>query len=97
MSKIPNAFLAKSEDVTDFIKSDQTVIVDPPRAGLDIKLTEKLLKTLPATIIYLSCNPITQARDIKILTEKYNIIKIQPFNFFPRTPHLENLVILKAK
>ena len=83
MSKIPNAFLAKSEDVTDFIKSDQTVIVDPPRAGLDIKLTEKLLKTLPATIIYLSCNPITQARDIKILTEKYNIIKIQPFNFFP--------------
>ena len=89
--------LAKSEDVTDFIKPDQTVIVDPPRAGLDIKLIEKLNEITPKTIIYLSCNPATQARDIKLLLEKYQIETVQPFNFFPRTPHLENLVILTRK
>ena len=89
--------LAKSEDVTDFIKPDQTVIVDPPRAGLDIKLIEKLNEITPKTIIYLSCNPATQARDIKLLLEKYQIETVQPFNFFPRTPHLENLVILTKK
>ncbi|MDO4889302.1 MAG: RsmD family RNA methyltransferase [Candidatus Saccharibacteria bacterium] len=89
--------LAKSEDVTDFIKPDQTVIVDPPRAGLDIKLIEKLNEITPKTIIYISCNPATQARDIKLLLEKYQIETVQPFNFFPRTPHLENLVILTKK
>ncbi len=89
--------LEKSENITELIKPTQTVIVDPPRAGLDIKLIEKFLETPPETIIYLSCNPATQARDVKLLEEKYQIEKIQPFNFFPRTPHLENLIILKRK
>ena len=93
----PLAILSKSEEATDFIKPDQTVIVDPPRAGLDAKLVDKLLEITPETIIYLSCNPVTQARDVKLLLEKYQIIKIQPFNFFPRTPHLENLIILARK
>ncbi|MBQ9017390.1 23S rRNA (uracil(1939)-C(5))-methyltransferase RlmD, partial [Candidatus Saccharibacteria bacterium] len=89
--------LAKAEEVTDFIKADQTVIVDPPRAGLDDKLIEKLLETTPETIIYLSCNPATQARDLKLLLEKYHLELVKPFNFFPRTPHLENLVVLNRK
>ena len=89
--------LAKSEEATDFIKSDQTVIVDPPRAGLDKRLVEKLLEVQPETIIYLSCNPATQARDVKLLLEKYQIEKVTPFNFFPRTPHLENLIVLTRK
>lgn len=90
----PRAILANSEDTLSYIEPDQTVILDPPRAGCEKKLLEKLLEVQPKTIIYLSCNPATQARDIKILTEKYHITNITPFNFFPRTPHLENLVVL---
>lgn len=89
--------LAKSEEALEYIEPDQTVIVDPPRAGCKPELLEKLLNTPVARLIYLSCNPTTQARDIKILTEKYQILKVQPYNFFPRTPHLENLVILDPK
>ena len=86
--------LAKSEDVTEYITPDCTVILDPPRAGCDTKLIEKLNEIQPETVIYLSCNPITQARDIAMLTEKYAVEKLQPYNFFPRTPHIENLAIL---
>ena len=81
----------------DHIVPDTTVILDPPRAGCDIKLINKLLEINPPTIIYLSCNPATQARDAKYLLEKYNMVSIQPFNFFPRTPHIENLVVLNKK
>lgn len=93
--KTPIAILAKSEEVLDYIKSDQTVILDPPRSGCDQKLIQKLQEISPTTIIYLSCNPATQARDIKPLLEKYHISTIKTFNFFPRTPHIENLVILE--
>ena len=87
--------LAKSEDVTDYITPDCTVILDPPRAGCDAKLLKKLVEIQPRTIIYLSCNPITQARDVAVLTQQYNVEQLQPYNFFPRTPHIENLAILK--
>jgi 23S rRNA (uracil1939-C5)-methyltransferase len=87
--------LAKSEEALEYITHDQTVILDPPRAGCDIRLIEKLLEITPSTIIYLSCNPTTQARDIAKLLKKYRIKKAQPFNFFPRTPHIENLAILE--
>ncbi len=86
--------LAKSEEALEYIANDQTVIVDPPRAGLDSKVVERILEAEPAVVIYLSCNPITQARDVKNLSEKYQVRQITPFNFFPRTPHLENLIIL---
>jgi 23S rRNA (uracil1939-C5)-methyltransferase len=91
------AILAKSENVTDYIEPDSTVILDPPRAGCDKKLIEKLLSVCPEKIIYLSCNPATQARDTKLLLSKYQIGAIKTFNFFPHTPHIENLVILKRK
>lgn len=86
--------LAKSEDALDYIQPDQTVILDPPRAGCHPNLIQKLLTVTPPTILYLSCNPVTQARDIGLLLEQYQITAVQPFNFFPRTPHLENLVVL---
>lgn len=89
--------LAKSEEALDHIQPGQTVILDPPRAGCRLELLDKLLTTNIPTIIYLSCNPATQARDVKILNDQYRIAKIQPFNFFPRTPHLENLVILEHR
>lgn len=89
--------LAKSEDVTEYIAPDQTVILDPPRAGCDAKLIEKLNEIKPKSIIYLSCNPITQARDIAMLKDNYEIKNVTPYNFFPRTPHIESLAILVRK
>ena len=89
--------LAKSEDALEYIEPDQTVIVDPPRAGCRPEVINKFLEIQPKSIIYLSCNPATQARDIKLLLDKYQITKIEAFNFFPRTPHIENLVVLKLK
>lgn len=91
------ALLSKSEDVTNYLAPDQTVILDPPRAGCDTKLLEKLNEITPHTIIYLSCNPVTQARDVKILENRYRITHIKTFNFFPHTPHIENLIILERK
>ena len=90
------ATLAKSEEVTNYITPDTTVILDPPRAGCDTKLINRLLDVKPPKIIYLSCNPATQARDIKPLLEHYKIEQIKTFNFFPRTPHIENLVVLSS-
>ncbi|MBQ3271249.1 class I SAM-dependent RNA methyltransferase [Candidatus Saccharibacteria bacterium] len=92
------AILRNSENALEFVAPDQTVIVDPPRAGCDKKLLDKFINIQPETIIYLSCNPATQARDVKILLDsgKYQISSAVPFNFFPRTPHLENLVVLRA-
>ncbi|MDO4271653.1 MAG: hypothetical protein Q4C83_01555 [Candidatus Saccharibacteria bacterium] len=85
---------AKSEEALEYITSDATVIVDPPRAGLDNRVVDRLLEAQPPRIIYLSCNPATQARDTKTLLAKYRIIHNQPYNFFPRTPHIENLIVL---
>ena len=93
-AKNAKIILSKSEAILDYIKSDQTVILDPPRAGVDQALIDKLLKTSPEKIIYLSCNPATQARDAKKLLEKYHIKTIKAFNFFPHTPHIENLIVL---
>mgnify|MGYP000844309298 CR=1 FL=1 len=91
------AILAPSEKVLDFIKKDSNLIVDPPRAGMDKKVCEKILEIEPQKVIYLSCNPTTQARDAAILSEKYKIIYTRGYNFFPRTPHIENLIILEVK
>ena len=93
----PQAVFARSEEALDYIEEGQTVILDPPRAGCDKKLIEKLLSVCPEIIIYLSCNPATQARDIKLLLPEYQIDTVKTFNFFPHTPHIENLVILNRK
>lgn len=88
---------ASSEASLDYIVSDATIILDPPRAGLHEAVTDRLLEVKPARIIYLSCNPVTQARDIKYLAKSYGIRHHQGYNFFPRTPHIENLVVLDLK
>ena len=88
------AILSKSEEVLNYIEPDQTIILDPPRAGCDQKLINKLLEVKPKTIIYLSCNPATQARDLEALLNHYQIKTIKTYNFFPHTPHIENLVVL---
>ena len=88
------AILAPSEKSLECITGEQIVIVDPPRAGLHAYVTNRLLETEPPRIIYLSCNPVTQARDVSLLQEKYKIVHHQGYNFFPRTPHIEHLVVL---
>lgn len=91
------AVLAPSEQVLEHISSEATIVVDPPRAGLHEDVVKKLLETMPARIIYLSCNPVTQARDVQLLAEKYGIRAHKGYNFFPRTPHIEHLVVLDIK
>lgn len=91
------AVLAPSEQALDHITGKEIVIVDPPRAGLHTDVIATLLQQLPPRIIYLSCNPVTQARDVSLLQEKYEIMHHQGYNFFPRTPHIEHLVILDKK
>lgn len=88
------AVLAASEDAIEYITSDATIIVDPPRAGLHDDVIDRLLDTKPARIIYLSCNPTTQARDVMRLATVYGIKHHQGYNFFPRTPHIEHLLVL---
>ncbi len=88
------AVLAASEQALDYINPDNLIIVDPPRAGLHADVVDRLLEQLPPRIVYLSCNPVTQARDVALLSEKYHIAHHQGYNFFPRTPHIENLVVL---
>lgn len=88
---------ASSESSVEYIVSDATIILDPPRAGLHQDVTDRLLEVKPARIIYLSCNPVTQARDIKYLAKSYGIRHHQGYNFFPRTPHIEHLVVLDLK
>lgn len=91
------AVLAPSEKALDFIESGANLIVDPPRTGMDKKVCAKILEAEPEKIIYLSCNPTTQARDAAILSEKYDIIYSRGYNFFPRTPHIEHAVLLHKK
>ena len=91
------AVLAPSEQALNYITGKEIVIVDPPRAGLHPDVIATLLQKLPPRIIYLSCNPVTQARDVSLLQEKYEIIHHQGYNFFPRTPHIEHLVVLYRK
>lgn len=88
------AVLAASEQALDYINPDNLIVVDPPRAGLHTEVVSRLLEKLPPRIVYLSCNPVTQARDVALLSEKYRIVHHQGYNFFPRTPHIENLVVL---
>jgi 23S rRNA (uracil1939-C5)-methyltransferase len=73
------------------------IITDPPRAGMHDKLVKKLLEIAAPTIVYVSCNPATQARDLALLDEKYAVTKIQPVDMFPHTLHIENVVQLKLK
>ncbi len=70
------------------------IITDPPRGGMHEDVCKMLLKALPKRIVYVSCNPATQARDLKILSEKYTIAAVQPVDMFPHTVHVENVVRL---
>ena len=78
------------------IKPD-VIFVDPPRRGLDNITISNILKTEPVRIVYISCNPATMVRDLKMLEEKYEVKKIQPVDMFPYTSHVECVAGLKLK
>lgn len=71
------------------------IITDPPRAGMHPDVVKTILRAAPKRIVYVSCNPATQARDLEMLTTDYRIRKVQPVDMFPHTPHVENVVLLE--
>ncbi|HSX17173.1 MAG TPA: TRAM domain-containing protein [Patescibacteria group bacterium] len=92
-----NVIETSSEQALEYITGSTPVIFDPPRAGLHDKVVAKTLEARPPQVIYLSCNPATQARDLAKLQEAYDITYFEGFNFFPHTPHIETLAVLKRK
>lgn len=88
---------APAEKAVEYIDNEHPLIVDPPRAGLHADVTARIREVLPPQVIYLSCNPITQARDLALLQDVYSIGSLEGYNFFPRTPHIESLVVLERK
>lgn len=73
------------------------LITDPPRAGMHKDIVEMIERILPERVVYVSCNPATQARDLALLHENYEVIKVQPVDMFPHTHHVENIVALKRR
>ena len=92
-------------DVVDICRDDffeqqgrpDVIITDPPRAGMHEGLVNKILDMVAPTVVYVSCNPATQARDLHLLDAKYAVTRVQPVDMFPHTHHIENIVQLKLR
>jgi 23S rRNA (uracil1939-C5)-methyltransferase len=95
-------FAGDMKDVlnADFIAmhgAPEVVITDPPRAGMHIDVVNTILALAPQRIVYVSCNPATQARDIEVLHQKYDVVAVQPVDMFPHTYHVENIALLQLR
>lgn len=95
-------FAGDMKDVlnTSFIKiygKPDVIITDPPRAGMHDDVIKTIIFAQPQRIVYVSCNPATQARDLQFLDEKYNVTAVQPVDMFPHTHHVENVILLTIK
>lgn len=86
-----------AESLLSEIQKNRIIIVDPPRAGLHKDIIARLLEIAPRRVIYLSCDVATQARDVALLLPRYLITHNELYNFFPRTPHIESLIVLDAR
>ena len=73
------------------------IITDPPRAGMHQDVIDTILFAAPLRIVYVSCNPATQARDLNLLDANYKVVKVQPVDMFPHTQHVENVVLLEKR
>lgn len=87
----------KVENVIDSFNDIDMIIVDPPRAGLDDKTIENIKRINPQDIVYISCDPVTLGRDLKLFSDMYEVVIVKPYNMFPKTYHVENFVLLKRK
>ena len=87
----------KVENVIDEFNEIDMVIVDPPRSGLDNNTIQNIKRISADVVLYISCDPATLARDLKLLSSDYDIVCVKPYNMFPRTYHIENFVKLKKK
>jgi 23S rRNA (uracil1939-C5)-methyltransferase len=81
------------EFVAEHGKPD-VLITDPPRAGMHEKAVQFLLDLEAPKVVYVSCNPATQARDLQLLSAKYDVVKVRPVDMFPHTHHMENVALL---
>ena len=84
----------------DFIQTHgrpDVIITDPPRAGMHQDVIDTILFASPQRIVYVSCNPATQARDLQLLDTQYKVMKVQPVDMFPHTQHVENVVLLERR
>lgn len=103
-NSIENTFFT-SGDMKDVLTDDfinkhgkpDVIITDPPRAGMHEDVVKVILNANPGKIVYVSCNPSTQARDLALMAHQYKIVKIQPVDMFPQTAHVENVVLLERK
>ncbi len=86
-----------NQDFIDQNGKPDVVITDPPRAGMVEKVIEQILVMLPQKIVYVSCNPATQSRDVNLLSEHYRVVKVQPVDMFPHTQHVENVMLMERK
>lgn len=85
---------------SDFIAKNgrpDVIITDPPRAGMDEDVVKTILEAVPEKVVYVSCNPATQARDLALMDEAYKVTRIQPVDMFPHTHHVENVVLLERR
>jgi len=85
---------AKIFDEVAYDPAKTAVVIDPPRKGSTPEFLNQLIEYLPARVVYVSCNPATQIRDLELLKEHYQIERITPFDLFPQTRHLECVVTL---
>ena len=84
----------------DFIQEHgqpDVIITDPPRAGMHADVVKVILNASPKRIVYVSCNPATQARDLQLMDADYKVVAVQPVDMFPHTPHVENVVLLERR
>jgi 23S rRNA (uracil1939-C5)-methyltransferase len=82
---------------SNMLAGTDVLVLDPPRSGLHPKTTAKILEAMPSKIIYLSCNPVTQARDYALLKDTYKCTRLVGFDFYPNTVHMESLIILETR
>ena len=86
-----------TDDFIDMYGRPDVIITDPPRAGMHPDVVKTILNAAPQRIVYVSCNPATQARDLQMMDESYQVAAVQPVDMFPHTPHVENVVLLERR
>ena len=88
---------ASAADFTAQHGRPDVIITDPPRAGMHPDVVQRLLEIRAPRIVYVSCNPATQARDLELLDAAYRVTRVQPVDMFPHTHHVENVVALELR